>query len=198
MGGKRGTNVNFQQFKTFGVQSLYGICITAPTRRSSGITATGMTTNSLLTAEEQQGGRDRSWALLCCTQAASPSQPCGDKGARGLQGAPLHSSTHPTASGALSLWNGGAQGLPLCLCTQVHTATAPSRTAHASGWSAELGVPWAPHCFWWKRKRNSSRQTLSFYSAHPGYLTLPWKRFGSLCYWYLNRTPDSKLLVEVH
>lgn len=114
---------------------------------SSGIAATGIRTNFLLTAEEQ-GGTDRSWALFYCTQAASLHQPWGER------------AEGKGASGAPSSCNRGAQGLPVCLHTQVHMATAARVTAHTSGWSTELGMPWTLHYFWLEQKSNASKQTL--------------------------------------
>lgn len=137
---------------------------------------------------------------LCLSAPKLPPwvSPMGkEQKARRLRGVPMCFSPCPSATGAPSSWNGGAQGLLSCLQTSVHTATAPSMAAHTSGWSTELGMPWTPLYFWLKQKGSASRQTLSFYSAHPGYLTLPWRSFGLLYYWYLNRTLHSELLVEV-
>lgn len=140
---KMRTNVNFPQFETTGVQSLFGICITAPTKGSVSSSGFPIVTG---TAKEPAGTR---WCQTWLTSWALPPSPTqsptpwahpvrGKQGEKGLQGSHSTSAQPRDAPGAPSPSDRGAQEPP--------SPPSPLPTARSTGCSQHSSTHcWVPH-----------------------------------------------------
>lgn len=165
---KRRTNVNFPQFKTIGVQSLFGICITAPTRGLLAAVGSQLSQGQPRSQQGPDGARPGWHPGLCLLHPRSlllsgPALWGASRRKRNFRGpTPLQHSPvmhqeppHRVTEEHKSLHH------PHLRCPQPGALAAPSTAAHTAEYRTELGVPQMPLHFQFKWKRNASRQTPS-------------------------------------